>query len=332
MTLGNETPFEALLYGLALPTGDEALGLAVKGTWDVVGRGRCERAAVQDPVQTAPEYAGEPGASSLLRPADTGLPKPGTDCLLVADAVAPRPGSRVVTVRFRVGPVQTTLLAFGERRWERTFGVARPGDPAPFDRLPLVWEHAFGGADGSPEREGDREGSEANPVGVGFRARRSARTLDETPPPRLERYDALVASPADRPPPAGTLPVAPGWAPRLARAGTYDHAWRRDRAPLLPDDFDPRFACVAPDDLVAVPPLVGGEPVRVEGVDPDGPLAFDLPRVPLAARALLPTHQREVPLSLATVVVEPPAARLTMTWTGVLDLAEPPLRVRLWQP
>ena len=329
MDLLNQTPYAARLYGLVLPEGPEAIGLAVKGTWAIRDGEPCALAETQAPIRLVPEHTGEPATSGLRYPADAGLPKPGTDCLLVADAVAPYAGARVVTVRFRVGPVGTTLVVFGERRWERLFGLARPSDPAPFERLPLVWEHAFGGADRSDERPERHETSAANPVGTGFRARRSARPLAETPPPRIERVDALVQSPDERPPPGGTLPVAPGWAPRLARAGTYDDAWRRTRAPLLPDDFDPRFSCVAPDDLVAVPPLVGGEAVRVEGVRAEAALAFALPRPSLAADVLGVARRQPVALSLATVLVEPDAGTVSMTWRGVVPMGEPILQVRV---
>ena len=328
MDLVNQTPLAACLHGLVLPEGPEAVGLVVKGTWEIHEGGPCVLAARQPPVRMTPEHVGDPASSSVRYPADAGLPTPGTSCLLVADAVAPYEGASVVTVRFRAGPVSTTLLVFGERRWERLFGVARPSDPAPFDRLPLLWEHASGGTDasGDPPEHSDR-----NPLGVGFRARRTGRSLAETPPPRVERGDALVRSPGDRPAPGGTLPVSPGWQPRLGRAGTYDDAWRRDRAPLLPDDFDPLFSCVAPDDLVAVPPLEGGEPVRVEGVRAHSALSFPLPSPSLAADALSPTRTWPVELDLALVVVEPDAATVSMTWRGAVPMSESATAIRLRQ-
>ena len=38
------------------------------------------------------------------------------------------------------------------------------------------------------------------------------------------------------------------WEPRLGRQGTRDQRWAMFRAPLPPQDFDPRFANAAPDD------------------------------------------------------------------------------------
>ena len=326
MDLRNDTPFAAGLFGLVLADGAEAVGLAVKGTWTLPEPGSAEPLALaerQQPLRLTPTYAGVPGASSLRYPADVSLPKPGTDCVLVADAVAPGGTAEVVAVRFAVGPVRTAALVFGERSWTRLFGFARPSEPAPFDRLPLVWEHAYGGTDRAPD--GSVSGWPSNPVGRGFRTRRSDRALAETPPPRIERPGALVVSPADRPAPVGTLPVAPSWSPRCERAGTYDEAWRRDRAPYLPDDYDPRFACAAPDDLVAVPPLVGDEAVRVEGVRADGPLAFSLPAPALRVTIAEPIRMRDLALALALVVVDVPEGQLTMTWTGVRRMAEGPV-------
>ena len=326
MDLVNRTPFAASLYGLVLPDGPEAIGIAVKGTWEIREDGPCVLVKRQPPVRMTPEHVGDPASSSIRYPADAGLPTPGTSCLLVADAVAPYRDASVVTVRFRVGPVSTTLLVFGDRQWERVFGVARPSDPTSFERLPLVWEHAFGGEDPSGAQP---EHYDSNPIGTGFRARRTDRPLVNTPPPRIERADALVRSPGDRPLPGGTLPVAPAWQPRLGRAGTYGDAWRRDRAPLLPDDFDPLFSCVAPDDLVAVPPLGGGEPVRVEGVRTHSALSFALPRPSLAADAQGPTQTWPVALGLAVVVVEPDAATVSMTWRGAVLVSASALSVRV---
>lgn len=328
MELRNETPFAAGLFGLVLADGAEAVGVAVKGTWALPAAGDDAPLSLSDaqqPLRLTPEYAGAPGASGLRYPADVGLPKPGTDCILVADAVAPNGAADAVFVRFEVGPVGTTALVFGERAWTRSLGTTRPGDPARFERLPLVWEHAYGGSDVAPDGTGQHHA--ANPVGQGFRRHADAH------PPRIERPDALVTSPADRPPPAATLPVAPDWSPRRERAGTYGDAWRSLRAPYLPDDYDARFACVAPDDLVATPPLVGGERVRIEGVRADGAFAFALPAPPVRAAVQTPARRLPLPLVLSLVLVDVEAGLLCLTWAGAWRIAEDPaLGIRVWTP
>lgn len=102
--------------------------------------------------------------------------------------------------------------------------------------------------------------------------------------------------------------------PRRQYAGTYDEAWQRERAPFLPLDFDPRFLQVAPASLIATRPLLGGEPVGLHGLVPEGPLGFALPRVPLVVAFTVDHTVVEQPAQLDTITFEPDARRFTMLW------------------
>ncbi|MEO5731016.1 MAG: DUF2169 domain-containing protein, partial [Byssovorax sp.] len=90
-------------------------------------------------------------------------------------------------VRVRLGAIDKRLAVIGDRTWQD--GV--PSAPVPMVTLPLDWAHAFGGG------KFDR-----NPYGKGFEAvevnGRSAH-----PMPNVERYGAVMRTPADRPEPAG---------------------------------------------------------------------------------------------------------------------------------
>jgi len=74
---------------------------------------------------------------------------------------------------------------------------------------------------------------------------------------------------------------ARAWTPRLARAGTYDDAWARDRWPHLPDDFDFAYWNAAPDDqqIAALPPDAQIELVNLASPEhaPGGALRASLP-------------------------------------------------------
>lgn len=98
----------------------------------------------------------------------------------------------------------------------------------------------------------------ANPIGCGFRVRGSERALTGMPLPNLEDPKHLIDSPKDRPPPAGFGYIHPHWEPRWRYAGTYDEHWKKNRAPYLPTDFDPRFNQAAHPDLSADSYLQGG--------------------------------------------------------------------------
>ena len=89
----------------------------------------------------------------------------------------------------------------------------------------------------------------------------------------------------DRPAPAGLGPISPWWQPRSDHVGTYDEAWRDERHPLLPRDFDTRHWQCAPSDQIATPHLRGDEAYRLENLHPDLPVAEGrLPGVTLGVR------------------------------------------------
>ncbi|MBK6534551.1 MAG: DUF2169 domain-containing protein, partial [Deltaproteobacteria bacterium] len=99
------------------------------------------------------------------------------------------------------------------------------------------------------------------------------------PLPNLEDPGDPFQAPGRPMTPVCYAPVAPTWAPRSGYVGTYDDAWDRTRAPFLPDDFDERHYHCAPEGLVTARPLVGAEPIVLEGVSARGVLSSRVPQV-----------------------------------------------------
>jgi hypothetical protein len=201
--------------------------------------------------------------------------------------------------------------------------------PAAFERIPLQWERAFGGWDRSSPDPARHAYEPRNPAGTGFRAPGS-RFEEGLRCPNLEDPARPLRGWGDRPTPAGFGFTSPHWEPRARLAGTYDAAWQKDRAPLLPRDFDPRFLNAAAPGLVASGHLRGDEPVVVSGVSPEGGWAFALPGVgapevrvvrPGLADALVSTR-------LDTVVVDVDERKLFLLWRGRLGLRREPTEVR----
>lgn len=299
------------VHTLVAPGDDglERLGFVVKATYDVRG-GRAVLADEQEPIRLADEYAGEPGKSGLVHAGESALHKPGADVLLVGHAYAPKRGAREGTVSLRVGALAKSLRVFGDRTWKRTLLAVHPGAPEPFERIPLLWERAFGGVD-------EPLGAEArNPVGVGWRAPKSKRALEGTPVPNFEAPDDPIKDANSRPAPVGFGPVAPNWQPRLALAGTYDAAWLDSRSPMLPADYDAAFSQVAPADQVLVDALRGGEPIEVRGASPGGVLACAVPKPDVAVTVAIGDERREVELRMDTLVIDGDRERLTVTLRG----------------
>lgn len=320
----NRTRFAGTMFASPDPDGIDSLYAVVKGTFDLTPDPVL--AEEQVPVVLAAEHYGDPASTSIKTPADVGLVKPATDVLLVGHAYAPngRPAT-YVDVWLSVGAMSKVVRVFGDRHWD-TLGVgATISPPEPFQRMPLVWERAFGGTD---EVDAQPVAENRNPVGTGYRAPKSSKPLDGMPLPNLEDPYAPITSPRSTPQPACFAPVAPHWEPRRSLAGTYDEAWQQTRAPYLPHDFDPRFLQLAPPGLVAPGYLRGGEPVEVRGATGAGLLAFRLPAIDVRVTVRLDREQHTLPANLDTVIIEPDVPRLQLVWRAGYASGKKTMRVR----
>lgn len=322
MEVVNPTPFAAVPAAVADLDGADLLVVLLKATYALDGQGGMAPAEVQRDVELADTFVGEEGASSVAYASDLAIRKTSTDVVLVGSAYPGEPGAREGTVGVQVGAAKASFRVFGDREWQSALGVTRMSRPEPFERIPLVYERAAGGSDTSPSAERDHGFDARNPVGVGFRAPRTRRVLDASPLPNLERADALIRTPDDRPAPAPVGFVAPGWQPRAAFAGTYDEAWSASRKPLLPDDFDVRFFDVAPAELTVPGRLRGDEHGAALGVSPHGVLRFTLPGLaPTATVAGRRAGDLPIDLGLDRVVVDGDAGlrgEVVLVWSGAV--------------
>jgi hypothetical protein len=328
LQVNNETGLSATILAAPDPDGIDSLYTVVKGTFslaDLDTSGVPARADEQVAPVLADEYHGEPGSSSIRVPSDLSLIKPGTDVLLVGSAWAP--GGRPATwmdVTLTAGALRRMVRVFGNREW-RAGATVTATAPEPFERMPLVWERAFGGTD---QAKGELRGESRNPVGAGFRAADGEKPLDGLALPNLEDPLDPITSWKQQPTPVAFAPLSAHWQPRLSFAGTYDEAWQGGRAPYLPEDFDPRFFQLAPAGLVAPGYFQGGEIIDVTGVTPTGRLAFRLPTVPLSIRYHLDGATESPEAILDTVLIEPDALRVILVWRAVLQCDKKLLRVR----
>jgi uncharacterized protein YjbI with pentapeptide repeats len=213
-------------------------------------------------------------------------------------------------VRFRFGRRQAgfdrRIAVFGERQWEKALVKLAPTDPRSFDRIPLVWEAAYGGP-----------GFEANPVGLGKNGDRL---------PLLEDPSRLVRAPDDAPQPACFAPVAPTWPERWSRLGTYDAHWKANRWPYFPEDFDWTYfqAAPRPQQLAW---LEGDETFDIAGVHPAHPMiSGKLPGMRVRAFAQRTATAggalQEISLHLDTASFDTDEMKLVLVWRGLLPVAD----------
>jgi hypothetical protein len=187
----------------------------------------------------------------------------------------------------------------------------------PFDKMPIVYERAFGGIDKQSTKP-DKDWCWDNPVGTGFAIAKSHAT--DMPIANIEYPNQLISNWGDKPKPAGFGPICSHWQPRVSYAGTYDDKWMKSRQPLLPEDFDDRFYQSAPIDQQAPNFLQGGEQVVIANMSAQGKLRFTLPRLHLGFETLFykgPSEIHKVK-KLHTVILEPDFPRVSVVWHTAL--------------
>ncbi|TJZ61762.1 DUF2169 family type VI secretion system accessory protein, partial [Chitiniphilus eburneus] len=249
-----------------------------------------------------------------MQPLDEAWPKPRGEVLLGGAAFAPGgvPVPRM-DVRLACAGVDKTLRVLGDRDWY--YGLVpwlNIGDPAPFARMPLGWDRAFGG-DGHP----------ANPLGQGYRPNPVAGFVGQNRAamPNLEYPDQPVRGHLRKLEPAGFGPLDVRWTPRVKQSGTYDANWLQREAPGLAGDVAPDFFMRAPLDQRLPGYLLGGEAYRLEGLHPDHPVIEG--RLPaLTARGFVqragqtPDQAEAVPLACDTAWFFPEHLLGLMVWHG----------------
>ena len=301
--------------------GTDTLFVVVRGTFPL-GR---SAAAPQPVAPTAADvYWGDPARSSLKYASEVHVGKRGTDVVLVGSAHPP--GGRAVTemlVAVSVAEKRKVVRVHGNRTWRALAGGF--SRPEPFTTMPLTYERAFGGVQELGNGTALAEGR--NPVGVGFRGRRSQTEVVGRMLPNVEDPMVPLKSYGDSPPPAGFGFVAPGWLPRRAHVGTYDQAWKSNRAPYLPGDFDRRFCNAATPDLTFDRFLTGGEPLEINGASPDGLVRMNVPMARPRLTVAIAGKRHSPSAELETILIEPDEGRLSLSWRARLPCDKKALKI-----
>jgi len=327
LQLLNHSPFVGHITLLNDPRGVETLVVTVKGSFSLEGRALVI-ADVQQPLVMSDTYWGSPGQSSLHLPGEVHLAKPATDIVVAGEAGIDRSVTTLEVV-VSVADRLMSILVLGDREWQGGPVGGRMTSPRPFERMPLIFERAFGGShwtgsEGGPSGAPDHE--PRNPAGRGFVARRKAAPA-RLSLPNLEDPRDRFAQPGDRPTPISPGAVAPHWLPRRAYAGTYDARWQASRAPFLPDDFDTRYLQVAHPRLIQASHLTGGERVELVHIAPWPRLSFALPICQLQISAMVSGRRHALPPRMETVLLSPADRRCELLWRATFPVDKRPLEV-----
>lgn len=325
----NKTCFAFEPLFLADEEGRPLLVPVIKATYEFGGHTGLHLAETQLPVNLTGEPWGEPGFSSYKYEPECAFIKVTTDVILIGHAHAPEPDTRVLAVTLSVGELRKTVRVIGERAWYRSIGRIMATKPLPFEKMPLVYERAFGGWDRNHADPEKHTFEPRNPVGVSF-CSDPKRFKDGTRLPNLEDPEDPLRELGQKPAPAGFGFISPNWQPRASYAGTADEAWLQERAPLLPKDFDRRFLNAASPGLIAPTYLAGDEEVTVINASPEGRLWFCLPGVPPPMIKVERSTAEDAKLEtkLDTVIVNTDERQLVLLWRAHLPLRDGPHDVR----
>jgi hypothetical protein len=273
MSFINATKFTAIDVPYIDRNGREVVIAIVKETFEVDEAGRIHRAECGSEIRAADEpYDPTNVRGSLRYPSDVCEEKVGTDVVVVGEAVLLRPAP-FVDVGIRVRDVLVPMRVHGPRIYYRGSSGVVISPAAPFERMPVVYERAYGGA-----TEDWSVVEERNPAGVGV-AKRDV-DLIHTPAPQIEHPAKPHARASDRHQPVGCGAIMSHWSPRREHVGTVDELWKETRMPLMPLDFNIRFNNIASPSLIFEEPLTAGDAIAVAGMSPK-PLVFTLPSFPV---------------------------------------------------
>lgn len=286
--------------------------VVVKATFDVNVEGTCQRSDRPVPWVFVDEHHGDPGKTSLRCESDFAPCKPRVDVLVSGTATAP--AGRLATklhVALEGPGIYKQAVVTGDRVWTSGLFGLKPSDPQPFQRMPLVWDRAFGGSDLSHEHVAKHGTHAGNPVGAGFHLNGDSTSIDGKPLPNIERPDEQISSWSDKPEPVGFGPVGRGWFPRLQFAGTYDQQWIDDTMPFLPRDFDDRYFLSAPVDQ-QLDELSAGSEFRCLNMNESGEFQVRLPPFQVPVRYLFHDRSETQMLGADTVILHPTERRLVL--------------------
>jgi hypothetical protein len=322
MELVNATSMAAGYAMGTQPDGRELLVVVTKGTFRIpAGCSRIDLAEKQKPLVEADTFTGEPGFSAPWYEVDYAPVKRRCDVLLIGSAYAPqgKPASRVV-VSLRLCPVAKSFSVTGNRFWEAGRLAIGPGYPSHFERLPISYDHAFGGVDNYHENTKKHSAYGANPVGKGYHEQLKQAFVDGAPMPNTEELKHPVSMPNGNYSPMSFGPLGRGWDPRRRLAGTYDQNWLDNTFPFLPADFDEAYYQAAPADQ-QMPYPQGGEQVVLENLTPEGRCIFSLPEIEVPVVFFYKkgaSVKRKAEID--TVVLEPDEGLISMTWRTAVPI------------
>ena len=316
MEIKNCTPFSPLLFENQDVGGNDFHVFVLKGSFCILPGERLRPIQEQAPLVMADEYYGDPLKSSVRVESDVIPMKQNAELTLEANAIAldGKP-TRSWLAKVSIGNAHKSLRVTGPRKWQHTLLRGwHISEPEPVVEVPIRYEYAFGGT----FRHKDEEITcEANPAGIGFCEPRFLDINSTYDAPQIESSDDVIRSIKEIYEPEGFGPIAKHWLPRRELCGTADEAWKENRWPMLPEDFDADYFNGAPYDLIHPGFFNGDEEVNLRGMDASGDIMFRLPEYKIDLFvADIDDYRIHVAMNLDTVHIDVPQRLAYLVWRG----------------
>lgn len=274
MKLINDTPFATGLLRTAHPRPDDP---SIVSSLVVRVRHRIEREALATarPEDQATKLTRELPEGYGELPNDPVFPRTGTDVIVIGDAVPPQRTAQAY-VHIQAGPYEVGFAIIGDRTWQSDGSRLTPTQPVPFDRMPVTYANAFGGA--ANVAHGALPNPH-NPVGKGFYI--EEKDALGRPLPNIEHTAHPITKWDDHPEPVGCAPYPTAWALRSSKLVHVEEV--PDDVGVVAFDFRPENGMFD----VAHPTLSGKRfhegGVVIRGMSGPSPIAFQLPPCPVEA-------------------------------------------------
>jgi hypothetical protein len=203
-------------------------------------------------------------------------------------------------VSIRVGAFERAVRVSGNRTWVRSLGALVPSEPAPFVKIPLRYEHAFGGT--ARTDAGVRMPFSDNPVGRGYVLLKE--DAEGTPLPNIEEIDQPMKSWSDTPLPAGLAPLSRQTTMRGQRGITVN---AESKTAIV----DASAFCFS-HPRMCLPAYLDGAEVELTGVSQKGRMVFRLPDFRYWLRVQLGACRYQLPIVPDTLYLLPEEEKVTV--------------------
>ncbi|WP_071059027.1 DUF2169 domain-containing protein [Pelistega sp. MC2] len=216
-------------------------------------------------------------------------------------------------VQLKLNNVSKTLEIWGNRYWID----GKPSTPESFDKIPINWRNAYGGADFDKNPKG--KGRDYMEIGEA--------QLRVKPLPNIEHPSYPIRSERDEPPPITLTALPVEYPDRNKLMGSYDERWRQEEFPGLAKDVDWSYFNQSPMDQRLAQLEVGDQATFIHMHPEKATCTMTIP--PIVSKAFVRLVKEKdkqanflhsVDLSLTTLWAFPHVEKAFLIYEGVLEI------------